>query len=339
MRSRQEFVKEAPCRPGAPETVRESTVERGHHERAHMNVRAQDGRGAAPGELAPEASRAGVRRVLWITLGLNLAVSIAKIVVGRLSGSLAMEADGYHSLIDGSNNVIGLIVIAFAYAPPDAGHPYGHRKFETAAALIIGVGLLGLAYQVVESAFAGLARQALPEIGLLNWVVMLATLAINVLVASYETREGRRLRSEYLIADAAHTRSDIYVTLGVVVSFAGARAGIAWVDGAVATAIAVFIAALAARIMIGAFNVLTDRAVLPPEAITPAVLSVPGVLDCRDVRTRGGGAAVYVDLTVHVEGSRTLREAHDVADAIEAALKKSRPEIVDVVVHVEPAGK
>jgi cation diffusion facilitator family transporter len=302
-----------------------------------MNVRAQDGRSTGPGQLAPESSRAGVRRVLWITLGLNLVVSVAKIVVGRLSGSLAMEADGYHSLIDGSNNVIGLIVIAFAYAPPDAGHPYGHRKFETAAALIIGVGLIGLAYRVLENAFAGLASQALPAIGPLNWVVMLGTLAVNVFVASYETREGRRLRSDYLVADAAHTRSDIYVTIGVVVSFVGARAGVIWVDSAVATAIAVFIAVLAARIMIGSFNVLTDRAVLPPQSITPTVLSVPGVLDCREVRTRGGGAAIYVDLTVHVDGARTLREAHDVADAIEAALKRDRPEIVDVVVHVEPA--
>jgi cation diffusion facilitator family transporter len=302
-----------------------------------MNVRAQDGRSQGDGTPAPEASRAGIRRVLWTTLVLNVLVSVAKIVVGRLSGSLAMEADGYHSLIDGSNNVIGLIVIAFAYAPPDAGHPYGHRKFETAAALIIGVGLLGIAFSVLENAFAGLTRQELPEIGLLNWVVMLATLAVNVFVASYETREGRRLRSDYLVADAAHTRSDIYVTLGVAASFVGARAGVTWVDSAVATAIAIFISILAARIMVGSFNVLTDRAVLPPESIAPIVLSVPGVLDCREVRTRGGGAAVYVDLTVHVDGARTLKEAHDVADAIEAALKKSRPEIVDVVVHVEPA--
>ena len=81
----------------------------------------------------PGTEGAGVRRVLWITLFLNLAVSAAKVVVGTLSGSVSMVADGYHSLVDGSNNVIGLIVAAFAYAPPDKGHPYGHRKFETAA--------------------------------------------------------------------------------------------------------------------------------------------------------------------------------------------------------------
>jgi cation diffusion facilitator family transporter len=283
------------------------------------------------------ADRAAVRRVLWITLGLNVAVSAGKIAVGKLSGSLSMVADGYHSLVDGSNNVIGLIVLTFAYAPPDRGHPYGHRKFETAATLGIGLALLGLAYQVVEGAFASFRNVRLPEIGLLNWTVMAATLGVNVFVAWYEAREGRRLGSEYLIADATHTRSDIYVTLGVVASFAGARAGQYWVDSLVAFGIAVFIAVLAVRILVGSFNVLTDRAVLAPESVSAIALSVPGVKGCRDVRTRGGRDAVYVDLVVFLDGDLALRAAHDVADRVEAALKSAHPQIVDVVLHLEPA--
>jgi cation diffusion facilitator family transporter len=285
-----------------------------------------------------DATRSAVRRVLWITLGLNLAVSGAKILVGRLSGSLSMVADGFHSLVDGSNNVIGLIVLAFAYAPPDRGHPYGHRKFETAATLGIGAALLGLAYQVLESALTGFRAARLPEIGPLNWVVMMTTLGVNVYVSWYEAREGRRLGSEYLLADAVHTRSDIYVTLGVVASFAGARAGVPWVDGVVAVGIAIFIATLAARILIGSFHVLTDRAVLPVETLSAAVLAVPGVKGCRDVRTRGGRDAVYVDLVVFLDGDLALRSAHEVADRIEEALKAAHPQIVDVVVHLEPAG-
>lgn len=279
----------------------------------------------------------GVRRVLWVTLGLNVAVSLAKIVVGKLSGSLSMVADGYHSLLDGSNNVIGLIVLAYAYAPPDRGHPYGHRKFETAATLAIGLVLLTLVYRVIDGALRGFARSELPEIGLLNWLVSGVTLAVNLFVAWYEAREGRRLGSDYLVADAAHTSSDIYVTLGVIASFAGARAGLPWVDPLIAVAIAVFIAFLAVRILIGGFHVLTDRAVIAPEEIARIVAGVPNVRDCRDVRTRGGPGAVYVDLTVHLDGSMSLKEAHDVADAIERALRESRPEILDVVVHLEPA--
>jgi len=279
---------------------------------------------------------AAVRRVLWITLALNVLVSAGKIVVGKLSGSLSMVADGYHSLLDGSNNVIGLIVSAFAYAPPDRGHPYGHRKFETSATLLIGLALLTLAYRVVEGALAQVSSLRLPEIGLLNWAVMGVTVAINLFVSWYESREGLRLRSEYLTADAAHTRSDVYVSLGVVASFAGARAGLPWIDPLVAVAIAVFIAMLAVKILVGSFHVLTDRAVMAPEPIEVVARRVPGVLHCRDVRTRGGPDSVYVDLVVHVDGATSLREAHAVADRIEEALREAYPRIVDVVVHVEP---
>jgi cation diffusion facilitator family transporter len=286
--------------------------------------------------VAADVTRDGVRRVLWITLLLNLAVSAAKIVVGKLSGSMSMVADGYHSLMDGTNNVVGLVVTHLAYAPPDAGHPYGHRKFETAATLAIGLALLGLAYQVITEALTHAGGTRVPVVGLLNWAVMLGTLAVNFVVASYESRKGRELGSPYLQADSVHTKSDIYVTLGVMASFAGARAGVPWADSAVAAGIAAFIAFLGVQILVGAFHTLTDRAALPPEALAEVVLRVPGVRGVRDVRTRGGPNAIYVDLIAHVDGGITLSAAHDVADAIEAALHEAHPEIVDVIVHVEP---
>ena len=288
--------------------------------------------------LDTSATRSGVQRVLWITLALNLGVSGGKIAVGLLSGSLAMVADGYHSLVDGSNNVIGLIVAAYAFAPPDRGHPYGHRKFETAAAAAIGVALLALAYHVLEGALARVAEPALPAIGPLNWAVMGVTMAVNLFVSWYEDREGRRLRSAFLVADATHTRADLFVSLGVVATFAAAKAGLAWADPLAAVFIAGVIAVQAVKILISAFHVLTDRAAIDPEPIESLAASVAGVQRVRDVRTRGRGDAVYVDLTVHLDGEVTLREAHEVADRIEEALKAAHPEIVDVVVHPEPAG-
>jgi divalent metal cation (Fe/Co/Zn/Cd) transporter len=126
------------------------------------------------------------------------------------------------------------------------------------------------------------------------------------------------------------------VTLGVVASFAGARAGVPWVDSVVAMAIAAFIAVLGVRILVGSFHTLTDRAVIPPDKLSSVVLEVPGVRNCREVRTRGGPDAVYVDLIAHVDSTLTLRQAHDVADWIEEALQRAYPEIVDVVVHLEP---
>jgi cation diffusion facilitator family transporter len=292
---------------------------------------------AAAAAVSIDVTRTGVRRVLLVTLFLNALVSGAKILVGKLTGSLSMVADGYHSLMDGSNNVVGLVVTTFAYAPPDEGHPYGHRKFETAATLVIGLALLGLAYTVIEQSLGAASRTRLPAIGALNWAVMGVTLVVNLFVAAYEARQGRKLGSAYLTADAAHTRSDIYVTLGVIASFAGAKAGLPWVDSVVAIGIAGFISILAVRILVGSFHTLTDRAVIPGETLAGVVMSVPGVQSVREIRTRGGPGAVYVDMIVHVDGQISLRAAHDIADHIEEAVQSRHPEVCDVVVHLEPA--
>jgi cation diffusion facilitator family transporter len=289
--------------------------------------------------VSADAARRGVRRVLLATLALNLLVSVSKIVVGNLSGSVSMVADGYHSMMDGANNVVGLVVTAFAFAPPDEGHPYGHRKFETAASLAIGLLLLSVAYHVLTEALARASDDRVPDIGALNWIVMAVTLATNFVVSWWESREGRRLSSSYLLADATHTRSDIYVSLGVVASFAGARAGVAVIDVAVALGIAVFIAFLAVQILVGSFHTLTDRAVIPAEALAGVVRGVPGVVSWSDIRTRGGPGAVYVDLIARVDGELTLSAAHDVADAIEEAVRRAHPDVVDVVVHLEPAAR
>jgi cation diffusion facilitator family transporter len=285
-----------------------------------------------------EVQSAAVRRVLWVTLALNLAVSAGKVIVGQLSGSLAMVADGYHSLVDGSNNVIGLIVAAFAFRPPDLGHPYGHRKFETAATGLIGLALLSLAWEVLSGAVSRVSKPALPEIGPLNWAVMAVTIGVNLFVSGYEAREGRRLKSAFLLADSTHTRADLYVSLGVVLSFGAALAGLGWADPLVAVAIAAIIAWQAGQILLSAFHVLTDSAVIPAEMLEPLAAAVPGVLRVHDVRSRGRRDAVYVDLTVHLDGAMTLHQAHDVADRIEAELERAHPEIVDVVVHLEPEG-
>src|SRR5437773_1966148 len=167
------------------------------------------------------------------------------------------------------------------------------------------------------AAAADVARQGVRR-------VLWATLGLNVVVSLSKIAVGKVSRSTSMQADgyhslidAAHTRSDIYVTLGVVASFAGARAGVPWVDGVVALAIAAFIAVLGVRILVGSFHTLTDRAVIAPDKLSSVVLGVPGVRNCREVRTRGGPDAVYVDLIAHVDSTLTLREAHDVADWIE----------------------
>src|SRR5262245_58328264 len=185
-------------------------------------------------------TRQQVRRVLLITLGLNILVATAKIIIGLVSGALAITADGVHSTIDASSNLIALLANRIANRPPDADHPYGHRRFETLAGLGIGILLLITAFEIVSNAVSRLSDGgARAEMTPLDFAVMLGTLVVNLFFTTYEKREGQRLRSQLLTADAAHTRADVYVTISVLVSMALVTLGANWADTITALVIVV----------------------------------------------------------------------------------------------------
>ena len=177
--------------------------------------------------MAENAYQRGVRRVLLITLLLNLAVVAGKLIAGILAGSLSVISDAIHSSVDSLNNVVGLVVMRYATAEPDEEHPYGHAKFETLAAFAIAGFLFVTCYQIGLSAVKKLFSQEIAtiEITTLTISVMLVTIAVNVFVAMYEKREGQRLQSEFLIADAIHTRSDILVSCSVLAGLVLIRLG------------------------------------------------------------------------------------------------------------------
>ena len=279
-----------------------------------------------------------IRTVLWAVLVLNLAVAAAKLVYGIISHSAAMEADGFASLFDGASNVIGLVGMWFAAQPADAEHPYGHAKFETFAAALIGIMLVVAGYTVGRGAVDSLLGRGVPtEVTSVSFAIMLGTLAVNLLVTTWERRAGRRLSSEILLADASHTLSDVLVSCGVIVSLILVRAGIQQADGVVALLVAVVILRTAWGIMRGVLHTLGDAARLPAEEVAAAAARVPGVFGCHAVRSRGPESQVYVDLHVQVACGTTVEDAHTVAHDVEAALRHEYGQITDVVVHVEPA--
>jgi cation diffusion facilitator family transporter len=278
-----------------------------------------------------------IRVVLWVVLVLNLAVAVAKLAYGIISHSAAMEADGFHSLFDGASNVVGLVGLWFASRPPDNEHPYGHGKFESFAAALIGVMLVFAGYTVGRGAIDSLFGRGLPtEVTTISFVVMFGTLGVNVLVTVWERRAGRRLGSEVLVADASHTLSDVMVSIGVIVSLVLVRAGWEMADGIVALLVAVAILRTAWGIISDVMITLGDAARLPAADVESCVRSVPRVLDCHAVRTRGPEAHVYVDLHVLVDPETTVKEGHVIAHDVEAALRAKYRQIADVVVHVEP---
>jgi len=289
----------------------------------------------APDSAADDRTRA-VRRVLLITLVLNLAVAFAKVAAGRWFHVLSLTADGLHSTLDGLNNVVGLIAVGLARRPPDEGHPYGHAKFETFAALGVGVslGILG----------AGLVREAITRVQASTpsvfhpvlIAVAVATLAINLGVARYETLRGRALRSDFLLADAQHTAGDVLVTLAVL-----AALGAVWlrrpvVDLAIAFGLAGFIAYNAWRIIARNLNVLADAAAIDPARVIAVARAIDGVRACHRIRSRGPAGQVHLDLHVQVDPAMATADSHALGHRVAAALRAALPDVVDVLVHVEP---
>lgn len=198
--------------------------------------------------------------------------------------------------------------------------------------------LLGLASDVVHGAVARLVHGgAAPHIDASCFAVMLATLFVNLGVARYETRAGQRLDSSFLIADAAHTRSDVFVTLGVLASMAGVALGFPVVDAIAALAVAGFIAWAGITVLRANLNFLVDAAHVPPEAITVIVTRVPGVASAHKIRSRGTPQAIEIDLHIQIARHLDVVRAHAVTHAVMDAIKAQLPGVADVVVHTEPA--
>ncbi len=287
----------------------------------------------------PNDRNRSIRRVLWVVLFLNVAVALAKLAYGIATHSAAMEADGFHSLFDGASNVIGLVGIWYAGRPADEGHPYGHDKFETFAAAVIGILLVFAGYTVGKGAIDSLLGRGVPtEVTTISFAVMLGTLAVNILVTTWERRAGRRLGSEVLVADASHTLSDVLVSIGVIISLVLVGLGIEMADGIVALLVAVAILRTAWGIMSGVLHTLGDAARLPADEVAAAACGVPGVAGCHAVRTRGPESRVHVDLHVQVAPDTTVERGHAIAHEVEDALRSAYGQITDVVVHLEPEG-
>jgi cation diffusion facilitator family transporter len=278
-----------------------------------------------------------VKRVLWGILLLNWGVALAKTGYGSMTGALSMMADGFHSFMDGASNVIGLLAIQIASKPPDASHPYGHRKFETFATLGIAV-LLGLAaYEIAVSAAQRMSSGTIPRVTWLSFLIMIGTMMVNAWVTSFELRRGRQLKSPILSADAMHTRSDIFATLAVLASLIAAKAGFAWLDIVVALLIVGLIAWSALQIIRHSLITLSDASRVDPAMIEQVACAVPGVLACHQIRSRGFEDAIIVDCHIWVGASLTTEASHRITHAVMQQVKAEVPGVVEVIIHTEPA--
>jgi cation diffusion facilitator family transporter len=168
------------------------------------------------------------------------------------------------------------------------------------------------------------------------FVVMLVTLGVNIFVSTYEKKRGRELNSEFLIADAGHTRSDIYVTSGVIAGLLISRLGYPNADPAVGVVVGLLVAWAGFKILKTTTAVLVDESTLDNSLVEKTVCSIEGVEQCHKIRSRGPGGSVFLDLHVVVNPSITVDEGHRIAHAVQECLKSKIEGVVDVVVHIEP---
>ena len=280
--------------------------------------------------------RRGVQRVLWVTLVLNLGVALAKLVAGLLTHSLTLLGDAAHSAIDTANNIVGLVAVSVATQEADESHPYGHSKVETLAAFILA-GLLfitcfNLAVEGVKRLAGSHATtaQATP----MAFAVVIGTVLVNFGVSRYEARRGKQLGSEFLLADAAHTRSDVLVTLTVLTSLVFVRLGVPNVDAALSLVIAALIGYIGFQVFQRTVPVLLDASALDEARVLEVVGGVPGVQSPHAVRSRRAGRLVFVDLHIVVDPSTDIEQAHAVTEAVERVLEDTFGP-TSVTVHVE----
>jgi cation diffusion facilitator family transporter len=191
---------------------------------------------------------------------------------------------------------------------------------------------------VARGAIDSLQGHSEARVTIASFAIMLATLAVNLGVTTWESRKGRQLGSEILRADARHTLSDVLVSTGVIISLVLVKVGLDKADGVVALMVAVAIAYTAFTIFRGVGRTLGDAARLPETDVVAVAAGVDGVVDCHSVRTRGSENHVSVDLHLLVPAGTTVERSHEIAHAVETKLRQAYEQIIDVVVHVEPEG-
>lgn len=275
-----------------------------------------------------------IQWVLVVTFFLNLVATGAKLSIGFWSGTLSLIADGLDNLFDGVSNVIGLIAVRISSRPPDEDHPYGHRKFETLAALFIALALFITAWELGGSAIDRLRTGTPVESNIWTLAALIVGSLIQGVAGLWELHEANRLDSEVLRADARHTLASIGVSGAVLVGLVLIWLGYSWADPLVALFVAVFIAKIGIDTVSENIPALVDRAPLSETAIGRVVADVNGVESFHRIRSRGPADHVAVDLHVRVAPHLPMQEANAIADEVRRRLLEL-PGVGDVTVHAE----
>lgn len=272
-----------------------------------------------------------------IVLVLNILVVIVKVAVGVRTGALTVLGAALESSLDVLNNLIGMALVSVASRGPDEDHPYGHDKFETLGALAI-VGFLSIScFELLREGVTKLIQSDPPTAASnLDIALLVLTMGVNVFVVRYERNKGRELQSAFLLADAAHTRGDIYVTALALTSLGLTRVGLGVLDPALALIVALLIARSGYLVLKDSIPVLVDQRAIEATKLRSLIEDIPEVVDIRQIRSRSTASGLlFAEVTIGVAADTSVAEAHAVADAVEARIGEQLG-ASEVTVHVEP---
>ncbi len=278
-------------------------------------------------------------RVTYVAALVNLLLTAVKIGFGNLGHSAALIADGIHSLSDLLSDAFVLIAIKLGSREADREHPYGHRRFETLATVLLGIGLIAIAGGIVWDVAKRLLH---PELLLIPSRETLGIAAFSILanewLFQYTKRIAKRTRSKLLLANAWHHRSDALSSVVVLVGIIAVLLGYPFADAVAAILVALMVARIGLNLVLESIKELVDTS-LPDELvqeIRQVILETDGVQGIHLLRTRQMGEDAFIDAHIVVDPRITVSEGHMIADKVRDLLIEEFDDVMDVLVHIDP---
>jgi cation diffusion facilitator family transporter len=286
----------------------------------------------------PEERAAAASRSTWVSVGVNLVLTLTQVAVGILAKSQGLVADGIHSLSDLVADFVVLFASHHAKKDADVDHPYGHQRFETAASLVLGALLLAVGLGMLWSAFRKLEQPELvPQVHIVALWVAGGALIAKELLFRYMLSVAKRVKSSMLVANAWHARSDAASSLVVGIGIIGNLAGYPILDPIAALIVGFMVAKMGWSFGWDAMHDLMDRSVDEQEvgAIRQTLVDTPGVRSVHDIRTRKMGDMIVVDAHIEVDAAISVEAGHDIAvGARQRVLQRHR--VLNLMTHVDP---
>ncbi|MCB9061822.1 MAG: cation transporter [Halobacteriovoraceae bacterium] len=281
-----------------------------------------------------------IKRVLIITLFLNLFVAGIKLLIGHWYGLLSLSSSGLESVFDGSSNVLALISIYLAHRPADEGHNYGHYKIETLGAILIALILFLSGVQMSIEVYERFhVKKVTTDIGIAPFITILVSMATSGFVSWYEKMKAKKLNSSILAADSEHTFGDFVISFGVLISIAFHYYGYFWPDIFVGAIISLYMIYLGIKIVSSNLPELLDASPEISIELQKLVQQNKKILDVHKFRVRGTSYFLYIDFHLLLEETLSLKDAHSLAHETEDKLKEhllKQSIKSDITIHIEP---